>query len=264
MTERITCSAPVASIIISPILSSVKKAVPKPVRLPFAANDDIPDINLSLSVATLAVKFSSFVSEAVWPTPLASSTLKLLTAVGVCEAATKSPLPLLDIELPETVLNVPTTSCKNTRFCAETVYATIPVAPVFNWMTLSPGNNSLSSSISKVNIVNILISNRYRFKNSPLCSSMFLTLAKPIWPILILLPEPSYASRVPGVVTAESNNWIGEYASIDEWLPNSGKPCASFTLSLLPNLAGVFAFESDSTVLALFISRLVVPVLSIE
>ena len=32
--------------------------------------------------------------------------------------------------------------------------------------------------------------------------------------------------------------------------PNSGKACASFTLSLLPNLAGVFAFVSDSVVLA--------------
>ena len=69
---------------------------------------------------------------------------------------------------------------------------------------------------------------------------------------------------VPGVATALSNNLIGLYASKVVESPNSGKLCALKTLNLLPNLAGVFAFVSDSTVLALFISRLVVPVLSIE
>ena len=59
MTASITCSAPVPSIIISPFLNSVKKAVPKPVNAPVLSNDDIPDISLSLSNATSAVKSSS-------------------------------------------------------------------------------------------------------------------------------------------------------------------------------------------------------------
>ena len=59
VTASIICSAPLPSIIISPFLNSVKKAVPKPVIAPPVVIDATPDISLSLSNATSAVKSSS-------------------------------------------------------------------------------------------------------------------------------------------------------------------------------------------------------------
>ena len=140
---------------------------------------DRPDINLSLSSATSAVKSSSVdVCELTWPTLLASSTLKLLTAVSV-ELEEYVPEPLS--EIASLVVNVPTTSCIMTWLFDASSYATIPVAPEIEPVTLSPALKLLDET-EQLNIVNILISNRYRFRCVPLYSSIFLTLANPIWP----------------------------------------------------------------------------------
>ena len=59
MTVLITCSSPLPSTIISPVLNSFKNCVPVPVNTPPAVNTDAPDIIFTLSTGILAVKFLS-------------------------------------------------------------------------------------------------------------------------------------------------------------------------------------------------------------
>ena len=49
MTVLITCSSPLPSTIISPVLNSFKNCVPVPVNTPPAVNTDAPDIIFTLS-----------------------------------------------------------------------------------------------------------------------------------------------------------------------------------------------------------------------
>ena len=146
------------------------------------------------------------------------------------------------------------------------MFATIPVAPETEPITLSP-STKLATEVVPVSLVNILISNMYRFHidvfeyTSPLSvpeyKSMFLTLATPIW-------SDSFTPGVDIAVPKSSHSLNGDIVSSPASLPNSGNECAFLTLSLLPILIGVFALSNDVVVLAFEKGRVVVPILSIS
>ena len=92
----------------------------------------------------------------------------------------------------------------------------------------------------------------------PLCKSIFLNLAKPIFPLVGSVPsleivESHSVTSLKGVIVASPVS-----------LPNSGNECTFVILNLFPILTGVFVLSNDTVDLALLIDIGVVPILSIS